>query len=419
MVLQAAKNDENTACIRPLKPYRNQNMILLKIFFFVTLFIVFYSYLGYGIGIWLILKIRRFIHREKKPDSEYTLPPVTLITAAFNEENIIKEKIRNTLELDYPSDKLHIVFITDGSSDRTEQYAREFSGIKVMHEPERKGKIAAIHRAMKAVNTPIVIFSDANTLISNEAIKKIVWHYQFPDIGGVAGEKKILSTGTEKVAGAGEGLYWKYESLLKKLDAELYSVVGAAGELFSIRTELYEPVPGNVILDDFIISLNICRKGYRIAYEPAAYAMEMPSASIEEEQKRKVRISAGAFQSMVMMKSLFNIFKYPLLSFQYISHRVLRWTLCPVLLPVIFLLNLLIVWKGGGLIYQLLMAAQVLFYLAAFISWILSKKHIKIKLLYVPYYFVFQNYCLYLGFIKHLKGQQSVLWEKAERQSYS
>jgi cellulose synthase/poly-beta-1,6-N-acetylglucosamine synthase-like glycosyltransferase len=394
-------------------------MILIKILFFTSLFIVFYSYLGYGISIWLILKIRKLFHREKKPASEYSFPPVTLITAAFNEENVIKEKIRNTLELDYPSDKLHIVFITDGSSDRTEQYAREFSGIKVMHEPERKGKIAAIHRAMKAVSTPIVIFSDANTLISNEAIKKIVWHYQFPDTGGVAGEKKILSTGTEKVAGAGEGLYWKYESFLKKLDAELYSVVGAAGELFSIRTELYEPVPGNVILDDFIISLNICRKGYRIAYEPAAYAMEMPSASIEEEQKRKVRISAGAFQSMRMMKDLLNIFKYPLLSFQYISHRVLRWTLCPVLLPLIFLLNLLIVWKGGGLIYQLLMAAQVLFYLAAFISWLLSKKHIKIKLLYVPYYFVFQNYCLYLGFIKYLKGKQSVLWEKAERRSYT
>lgn len=394
-------------------------MITVKILLFIALFIVFYSYLGYGILIWLILKVRRLFSSPRKPRSDYELPPVTLITAAFNEETIIREKIKNTLDLDYPSDKLHIVFVTDGSSDRTEQYAREFSGIEVWHQPERRGKIAAIHRAMKMVKTPIVIFSDANTLLSNEAIKKIVWHYQFPDTGGVAGEKKILATNDGKVAGAGEGLYWKYESLLKKLDAELYSVVGAAGELFSIRTDLYEPVPGNVILDDFIISLNICLKGYRIAYEPGAYAMEMPSASIEEEQKRKVRISAGAFQSMIMMKSLFNIFRYPVLSFEYISHRVLRWTLCPVLLPVIFLLNLLIVWKGGGILYQALLAAQVLFYLAALFSWILSKRHIKIKLLYVPYYFVFQNYCLYLGFFKHLKGKQSVLWEKAERRSYS
>lgn len=394
-------------------------MITLKILFFISLFIVFYSYLGYGIFIFLILKIRRFFVKPRKPRTDYEWPPVTLITAAFNEETIIKEKIKNTLQLDYPSEKLHIVFITDGSSDRTEQLAREFDGIEVMHEPERRGKIAAIHRAMKMVKTPIVIFSDANTLISNEAIKKIVWHYQFPDTGGVAGEKKILSTADGKVAGAGEGLYWKYESALKKLDADLYSVVGAAGELFSIRTDLYQPVASNVILDDFIISLNICLKGYRIAYEPGAYAMEMPSSSLEEEQKRKVRISAGAFQSMVMMKSLFNIFRYPVLSFEYISHRVLRWTLCPVLLPVIFLLNLVIVWKGGGILYQLVLAGQILFYLSALISWILSKRHIKIKLLYVPYYFVFQNYCLYLGFFKHLKGKQSVLWDKAERKSYS
>src|SRR5690606_11550963 len=149
--------------------------------------------------------------------------------------------------------------------------------------------------------------------------------------------KKILMTKNGKAAGAGEGLYWKYESWLKKNDSALYSVVGAAGELFSIRTELYEYVGNNIIVDDFVLSLKICWKGFRILYAPEAYAMEAPSQSMEEEQKRKIRISAGAFQSMVILKDLMNIFKYGVLSFQYISHRVLRWTICPALLPVIFI----------------------------------------------------------------------------------
>ncbi len=313
---------------------------------------------------------------------------------------------------------MDILIITDGSADDTFAIANQFQGIRVMHHQERMGKIAAIHRAMASVKTEIVIFSDANTLLNPECIQKIIWHYQFKNVGGVAGEKKVLSSKDVKSAGSEEGLYWKYESFLKKLDARFYTVVGAAGELFSIRTELYEHPGNNVLLDDFVISLKICKKGYRIAYEPGAFAMEAPSASMTEERKRKIRISAGAFQSIVLLKDLLNPFKYPLLSFQYISHRVLRWTLCPVFLPVLLLINILLVIKGAPFLYTWFLAAQILFYLFALLGWLLSKINIRVSILNMAYYFVFINISLYLGFARFIKGSQTVLWDKAHRENY-
>jgi biofilm PGA synthesis N-glycosyltransferase PgaC len=405
-------------------------MLFIKILLLAGLFIIFYSYVGYGLLVWILLKLRGPGKRpatpsvagglpQAMPASPQDLPDVTLIVAAYNEESFIVEKIKNSLALDYPADKLQLILITDGSTDATPQLAGGFDRIHLLHQPERKGKVAAMHRAMSFVKTPIVIFSDANTLLNPESIRNIARHYSDQRTGGVAGEKKIMATGNDKIAGIGEGLYWKYESLLKRLDSDLYTVVGAAGELFSIRTALYEPVGEDTLLDDFVISLKVCRRGYRVQYEPNAYALEMPSSSLQEERKRKIRISAGAFQSMAMLKGLLNVFKYPMLSFQYISHRVLRWTLCPLLLPVIFILNLIIVIKDPSTFFQMLFLAQLAFYGAATAGWLLANRNIKSKLLYVPYYFFFINVSLYQGFFRYRKGRQTVLWDKAAREQYT
>lgn len=356
-----------------------------------------------------------FGKRKKPGDSTPFEPPVTLIVAAYNEADFIEEKIQNTFSLHYPAGKLSVIFITDGSTDNTPHIIEKYPAIQLLHRPERSGKIAAMHRAMGFVQTPIVIYSDANTLLNKDSIKNIVKHYANEKVGGVAGEKKIMQTENAELSGASEGLYWKYESFLKQLDSDLYTVVGAAGELFSIRTELYEYPGDNVLLDDFLISLRICAKGYRVLYEKQAYAMETASANLKEEKKRKVRISAGAFQSMLMLKGLLNFFKHPILTFQYVSHRVLRWTLCPLLLPVLFISNLLLLNTPPANVYQLFFAAQLAFYGAALAGWLFSLKGIKVKILYFPYYFFFINLSLYLGFIRFIKGNQSVLWDKAVR----
>jgi Glycosyltransferases, probably involved in cell wall biogenesis len=388
----------------------------IKFIFYFSLVIIIYSYVGYGLLIFAWLKIKKLFSRKntivKIPIIQ---PPVTLIVAAYNEAEFIEEKIRNTLSLNYPSDKLSLIFITDGSTDKTPEIVARYPSIQLLHEPGRSGKIAAMHRAMGHVKTPIVVYCDANTYLNADAIKNIVRHYADEKVGGVAGEKKIMQTGSAEVSGAGEGLYWKYESFLKQMDSDLYTVVGAAGELFSIRTELYEFPGENVLLDDFIISLRICARGYRVAYEKEAYAMETASANLKEEKKRKIRISAGAFQSMVMLKGLLNFFKHPLLTFQYVSHRVLRWTLCPLLLPVLFVSNLFLLNEYPAMVYRLFFAGQLAFYGAVVVGWLLSLRGIKSKLLYFPYYFFFINVSLYLGFFRYLKGNQSVLWDKAVR----
>lgn len=400
--------------------------MLVKCLLLAGIFIIFYSYAGYGLLVWLLLKARTLIKKPATITAKANptllpadLPDVTLIVAAFNEESFIVEKIKNSLALDYPADKLQLILITDGSTDATPQLVAGFDRIHLLHQPERKGKVAAMHRAMSYVKTPIVIFSDANTLLNPESIRNIARHYSDERTGGVAGEKKIMATGNDKIAGIGEGLYWKYESLLKRLDSDLYTVVGAAGELFSIRTALYEPVGEDTLLDDFVISLKVCRRGYRVQYEPNAYALEMPSSSLQEERKRKIRISAGAFQSMAMLKGLLNVFKYPMLSFQYISHRVLRWTLCPLLLPILFFLNAIIAIEDPSVFFRLLFAAQIAFYAAATAGWLLANRNIKSKLLYVPYYFFFINVSLYQGFFRYRKGRQTVLWDKAAREQYT
>lgn len=394
-------------------------MTTLKIIFWALFFIVFYAYIGYGILLFVLVRLKRLFSKKASAKFDETYEPdVTLFIAAYNEKDFISEKIKNSKELDYPADKLHIVWVTDGSDDGTPDELRKYEGIIVHHLPERNGKIGAMNRGMKFVETPIVVFCDANTMLGKESIRRIVRLFSNPKVGCVSGEKRIFSKEKDAAAGAGEGLYWKYESTLKKWDAELYSVVGAAGELFAIRTELFQEVERDTLLDDFIISLRVAQNGYTIQYDPDAYAIESASANVKEELKRKVRISAGGIQSVIRLRSLLNIFKYRTLSFQYISHRVLRWTLAPLSLLLMIPVGLLLAIDQGIVateFYTILFWLQILFYLAALLGWYLENRSIKVKLLFVPYYFFIMNLSVFLGFFRYMKKAQSVNWERAKR----
>jgi poly-beta-1,6-N-acetyl-D-glucosamine synthase len=391
-------------------------MFSIKIFFWVLIFVVLYTYLGYAIFLWVVMKIRGQKAVIPGYQRDEDLPRVAHVIAAYNEEDFIARKIENCLALDYPGHLQRIMIVADGSSDRTAGIVGNYPQVELLFEPARKGKVAAINRAVDhATNVDVLVFSDANTLLNPSSFRFIMDHYRDPRVGGVSGEKKVISDG--QVPGQGEGLYWRYESILKKLDSDFHSVVGAAGELFSIRRQLFEKVPENIILDDFYISLNICRRGLMVRYEPRAYAMETPSFSITDEKKRKLRISAGAFQSMVIMKDLLDISHYGKLSFQYISHRVLRWAVCPFALPLILMLNIAIVARGGGYMYQAILLAQLLFYTFSFIGWIsAASPKGAFKIFYVPYYFVFMNVSVWGGLARYLNGAQSAMWEKARRE---
>ncbi len=386
--------------------------IAMTVLFWVSFGVLFYAYLGYGLVMWILIKIRG-AHPVPPPFSADELPEVTLLIAAYNEADIIKQKIENSLALDYPADKLKLLFITDGSTDQTGAIIEQYPAIQHLYQPERRGKIAAVQRSMPLVKSPITVNSDANTFLNAQAIRNLVKHFADPTMGAVAGEKRVFIDTKDTASAAGEGLYWKYESWLKEKDAELGTVVGAAGELFAIRTDLFEVIPTDTIIEDFYQTLRIAQKGYRVAYAPDAYAIEQASADVSEEIKRKIRICAGAFQAMWRLRSLLNPFRYGLLTFQYISHRVLRWTLAPLTLPILLVVNILLGLNNG--FYQLLLLGQVFFYFIAYLGYLTRNKPLKIKGFSVPFYFTMMNVCVYLGFVKYLRGNQSVIWDKAKR----
>lgn len=343
------------------------------------------------------------------------LPTCSLVIAAYNEEAFIEKKIENTLNLNYPSSLLNVYFVTDGSTDNTPEIIKKYPEFTLLHQDERKGKVAAIDRAMTYIKSEIVIFTDANTFLNQEALIMIGKCYADKTIGGVAGEKRVHVDKKADASSAGEGFYWKYETQLKKWDSALHSVVGTAGELFSILRALYTPVPPDTILDDFMISMRIAEKGHRIVYEPKAYALETSSANVKEELKRKIRIAAGGMQAITRLSTLLNPIHQPLLSFQYISHRVLRWTITPILLILVFLLNLYLVILRSGIIYDFILYAQLIFYCLALVGWQLERKQLKLKFAFVPYYFCIMNYAVIAGQVRFFRNKQSAIWDKSKR----
>ncbi|MEZ0542240.1 glycosyltransferase family 2 protein [Fibrella arboris] len=403
--------------------------MFLVLFFWLLMALVVYTYVGYGLVLYTLVKVRRLLGI-----GQHIVPPagdpvqVTVVVPAYNELDCLPAKLANCLAQHYPADRLHLLFVVEGSTDGSAEWLaaqqQNVPNLSVLSGKQRLGKIEAMNNAMRQVRTPLVIFTDANTTLNLDAVSRLVRKFDGPGVGAVTGEKRIQLESAEAATGSGEGLYWRYESLLKRFDAELHTIVGAAGELFAIRTELYEPVEADTLLDDFMISLRIAARGFRVEYEPEAYALERPSPSIREEQKRKVRIATGGFQSMQRLTSLLNIFRYGWLSFQYVSHRVLRWAVTPFCLPLLFVLNLLILVLhtlsgtsslGAVAFWGILLAGQVLFYGLAYLGYRNEDRQTRWKPAFVPFYFVFMNTCVLLGLVRFWRGGISGIWEKAAR----
>ena len=388
--------------------------VALEFTFWISLGLVLYTYLGYPVVLGVLVFVRKKLNPRKTLSySDDELPEVTVLVACYNEADILEQKIRNTAQLDYPVDRRFYWFVTDGSTDNSPEIIRKHPDFALFHENARKGKNAAVNRVMKMVKTPVVVFCDANTTLNREALKLLVRHFKDPKVGAVAGEKRVMQGDSDSAAGSGEGAYWKYESLLKKWDSQFGTVVGAAGELLAVRTELFEEVPPGVYIEDFRLSMNIAKAGYRVVYEPDAYAMETASASIEEERKRKIRISAGGLVEVGHFMGLLNFFKYGWLTFQYVSHRMLRWTLAPLGLLILLITNILL--ATYSMFFQLALVAQILFYIVAILGSFLKDKKMSFKILFVPYYFLFMNISVYQGLFRLIKGKQSAVWEKAKR----
>ena len=394
-------------------------MAALKTIFWICTFLVFYTYIGYGMLLWVLVKLKRIVMSKPKkralPTDDDELPDVTFLVCAYNEQDVVDMKMKDIYQLDYPKNKLHIAWVTDGSSDNTNSYLKTYTDVDIIFTPERKGKTAALNHGLSLVKSDITVMTDANTMVNPGAIKEIVRLMQDPKVACVAGEKRVMARHKGQAAAEGEGLYWRYESALKRMDSELYSAMGAAGELNAIRTALYEPMPENALLDDFVMSMRMVDKGYKIAYSSNAYASEYGSANLQEESKRKRRIAAGGLQSCWWLRKMMNPFRKPIVAFQFISHRVLRWSITPFALMALIPLNVALLLMKAGNVYTVIWLLQIIFYATALCGYIQEKRGNRSKLLYIPYYFLFMNMNVFAG-IPYLRSHsKGGIWEKAKR----
>jgi len=392
--------------------------MILKVLCWLFLGIIAYAYFGYTCILWLLSIVKKlfFVKAMDRYDESFE-PDVSLIIPAYNEADIIEAKVQNCHELDYPKNKLHIFFVSDGSTDETAELIGRHKDLNLVREARRKGKIHAVNRCMKLVSSPVVIFSDANAMLNPSAVREIVKFFADVKVGCVAGEKRIASTERQKAVSAGEGIYWQYESLIKSLESRTGSVVGAAGELIAVRRELYKEVAEDTLLDDFFISMQIASAGYLVKYAPDAWSLESSSYAISDELKRKIRIASGGIQFLVRMPSLLNPLKFGFLTFKYISHKVLRWTLVPFGFLLMLLSNIAIevLVPDSGVVYTSLLVIQCMFYLMVFAGSLLKNFQIRVRSIFVPYYLFIMNYAVILGFFRYFTGKYSTRWPKARR----
>ena len=376
---------------------------MFELVFWLSSLLVVYTFAGYGI---LITVLARFFRRPVR--FAQRVPTVSLIVSAYNEEKVIADKIENCFAVDYPRESLEFIIVADGSNDCTTEIVQTFAacGVKLLHQPTRHGKIAAMNRAVPFAIGEILVFSDADAMLEPQAIRMLVANLADPKVACVGGEKRIRKGAS--VQAKGEGAYWRYEAYLKRLDSNLNTAIGAIGELFAIRRDLYRPMDEDLLIEDFVVTMQLVAAGWRVVYEPRAITWENVAPSLAGEWRRRVRMAAGGFQAIGRLKGMLNPMR-GFAAFQYISHKVLRW-LSPFFMIAAFGANLGLLEQP---FYQWTMLAQVVFYSLAALGFVLAQLNLRFWPVQIPFYFCFANATSLAGFWRWVTKSQPVTWVKA------
>ena len=375
-------------------------MIYVVIF---ILSLILYHYLLFPLILYLLSFVSTRAYEKVSNESS----TVSFIVAALNEEKVIRQKIENCLEIDYPIDKIQFIFVLDGSTDGSYEIVKshEHLGFICLHDPQRRGKTAAINRAMEIASGDVVVFSDANSMFDRNAIKNLLQNLSDETIGGVCGRKGIVSN-DDRASSRGDSFYWNIESVIKMLQSKIGSISTGDGEIFALRRKLYQKMPENIINDDTAITFDIINAGYRVVYEPSAVTYEEASLTLKDDFNVKVRMVAGGYQTLQIYSQLL-FTKVPLFGIQFISHKVLRWFM-PVLLILLLVSNIFVLDQRLLLYFFVL---QLFFYFSAFMGHLT-----KFKILYFPLYYVVMNIAALFGLIKFLRGDMGIkIWKKAQR----
>jgi cellulose synthase/poly-beta-1,6-N-acetylglucosamine synthase-like glycosyltransferase len=375
---------------------------MIEVIFWLIIFIIFYTYAGYSL---FILLLSLFINRPIKKKEVY--PHVTFLITAYNEEHSIAAKLKNTLHLDYPGEKLEVIIASDGSTDSTDTVVKQFhdQGVILNRVEGRVGKTETQNQTVAKATGDIIIFSDATTSYRKDAIKRVVRNYADPQVGAVSGRYEYINP-TGAAVGLGTVLFWKYENLIKRLQTRIQTITGCCGCIYSVRRDLYEPLPRDII-SDLVEPLKILEKGFRISFEPEAVAYEETTETSKEEFGMRVRVISRGMNGLWYMRNLFNPFKYGFISFQLFSHKVLRWMI-PFMLPLLLVSNFLLI---GKLFYNLCFIVQILFYLGAGAGYLLDRSGKKAKLLALPLYYCVVNAASITAFFRTVTGKKSIVWE--------
>lgn len=373
------------------------------------LVMIAYAYGGYPAAV--ILAARR--HRRPPPPGDTTDPPsVSLVIAAHNEERVLEKKLVNALDLDYPDGRLEIIVAADGSDDDTVDLAGNFAdrGVRVLHRTERLGKSAALNRAVAAARHDIVVFSDANNHYEADAVRQLVAPFADPRVGVVTGAKEVVEGDGHL---AGEGIYWRYEDAIKRAESDLGCCSAVAGEITAMRRSLIEPIPPEIINDDFWLAMRAVRRGARVVYAPTARSIEPPSGDLGAERVRRTRMVAGRFQAMGRWRDLVPL-DQPRIAWQIVSHKFLR-PLVPVGMASVLLGTLLGLRRRPRRLAVVAALGQTLFYGAAAFGRRSTGRRTIDKTLSLPRFLVSSNWAAVEGFHAYVTGRASSVWTRVDR----
>jgi cellulose synthase/poly-beta-1,6-N-acetylglucosamine synthase-like glycosyltransferase len=373
-----------------------------RIAFWLAAVLLFYVYAGYP----LLLALIGLCVRRPRPDAGYT-PRISVLIAAYNEEEAIERKIRQTLALEYPHEKLEVLVLSDCSTDRTDEIVKTFpdSRVRLVRMPERRGKTFVQNVGVKQANGEVIIFSDATAIYHPKALLYLACNYQDSSVGAVSGRYQYFDPGQQSPTGLGSVAFWNYENLIKKMQSSIRTITGCCGCIYSVRKEAYTELPADII-SDLVQPLQAIRKGYRVVFEDRALAYEETTQSTSEEFSMRVRVVTRAMRGLLSVSDLLKPWKFAWPAFQLWSHKIMRW-MVPLFLIVLLAANVALI---DSPFYRFTLAMQLFFYAAALLNMLLPL-HRQWKPLGIPLFFCTLNAAALVSMLEICRGRKYVTWQ--------
>jgi cellulose synthase/poly-beta-1,6-N-acetylglucosamine synthase-like glycosyltransferase len=384
-------------------------MAAIKTLFWLSAGFVLYAYAGYPVFIWLIASL---FPARRRGGEKPSLPKVSLLISAYNEEAVIEDKLINSFSIQYPKDLLEIMVVSDGSDDRTNDIVKSYEkqGVVLNYHEGRIGKTACLNHAVASACGDIIVFSDANSFYDRDAIKNLVANFTDERIGFASGYTKYAEQGVDEVA-ASVGIYAKIEKMTKKSESRIGSCVGADGAIFAIRRRLYKPLR-NTDINDLVIPLQIIGQGFRGVLEENASCVEKTAGSQKGEFGRQVRITNRALRAIYNNAALLNPLQYGFFSFELFSHKIAKF------LTPFFLLSLAccnVALMNSGTAYNVLLLAQLICYISAWVGHSRRRSTVFSKLNSLCFTFVAMNAAILSGWVQFARGRTYTTWSPAKR----